>query len=115
MRGLSKPTALIGWRQLNEATRSPPGHHVVTRAAATRAWFSLVVLSFWDIFCQNPMIGLLDMPILSSAQRMSDLAQSGSVWLQMRQICHFLRSVSVHFGSVCQVVLKLILAKMHRN
>ena len=35
--------------------------------------------------------------------------QIGSDWPQMGQILEFLRSVSLHFGSVSQNILKLIL------
>ena len=38
--------------------------------------------------------------------------QIGSDWLKMRQIWDFLRSVSVHFGSSSQNVLKLILKSL---
>ena len=37
--------------------------------------------------------------------------QIGSVWLQIGQIWDFLRSVSVHFGSLSQNVLILILKR----
>ena len=99
--GVSKPTALIGWRQLNEVTtRSPRGHESSSYTCVLSLVLDLVVFVILGYFLPESR----DRPIWHAYNYLvvkwcRIWPQNGSGWIQMGQIWDFLRSVSVHFGS----------------
>ena len=87
---------LTPWRWRTNGRRQLPWRHVWGREKfQTRA----------EQTCQNPYISNLLLGYMDA----KFCIQIGSDWPQMGQIWGFLRSVSVHFGSPSQNVLKLIL------